>query len=166
MVIPPEDRSATGLRDLVAAHPNIRFVSLAGVDLGGNETDERIPVCTFLADAETLLTGGVQTDGSSVVLPGIATLNDGKVDLIADPDAPLDRRLQRGPDRRRDRPAGRHRAGSPPSSSTRASASIRAPCWPAPRRRRRAAAGAARSASRRGARRSASTPDDDRRRCC
>ncbi|HBP38118.1 MAG TPA: glutamine synthetase, partial [Clostridiales bacterium] len=27
----------------------------------------------------------VQTDGSSVVLPGIATLNDGKVDLMADP---------------------------------------------------------------------------------
>jgi len=28
--------------------------------------------------------GGIQTDGSSVVLPGIATLNDGKVDFIAD----------------------------------------------------------------------------------
>ena len=63
---------------MLAAHPNIRFVSLSGVDLGGNETDERIPASTFLADAETLLTGGVQTDGSSVVLPGIATLNDGK----------------------------------------------------------------------------------------
>ncbi len=30
------------------------------------------------------MSGGVQTDGSSVVLPGIATLNDGKVDLVAD----------------------------------------------------------------------------------
>jgi glutamine synthetase len=86
-VIPPEQRTAAGLRALIAAHPNIRFVSLVGVDLGGNETDERIPVSTFLPDAETLLSGGVQTDGSSVVLPGIATLNDGKVDLVADPRA-------------------------------------------------------------------------------
>src|SRR5579883_1664242 len=87
MIVPPESRNADGLRALVAAHPNIRFVSLVGVDLGGNETDERIPASTFLADAETLLAGGVQTDGSSVVLPGIATLNNGKVDLIADPRA-------------------------------------------------------------------------------
>ncbi len=87
MVVPPEARNAAGLRALIAAHHNIRFISLVGVDLGGNETDERIPVASFLPDAETLLSGGVQTDGSSVVLPGIATLNDGKVDLIADPDA-------------------------------------------------------------------------------
>src|SRR5436309_2939868 len=86
-VIPPDQHTAAGLRELVAAHANIRFVSLVGIDLGGNETDERIPVSTFLPDAETLLSGGVQTDGSSVVLPGIATLNDGKVDLIADPKA-------------------------------------------------------------------------------
>src|SRR5438270_4357311 len=87
MVVPPGSRNADGLRALVGRYPNIRFVSLAGVDLGGNETDERIPVSSFLPDAETLLTGGVQTDGSSVVLPGIATLNNGKVDLIADPNA-------------------------------------------------------------------------------
>src|SRR6476646_10686812 len=87
MIVPQEARNAEGLRELVKAHPNIRFVSLAGVDLGGNDTDERIPVSSFVPDAEVLLTGGVQTDGSSVVLPGIATLNDGKVDLVADPDA-------------------------------------------------------------------------------
>src|SRR5579883_1640265 len=87
MLLPADQRSAAGLRQFVAAHPNVRFVSLVGVDLGGNETDERIPVSTFLPDAETLLAGGVQTDGSSVVLPGIATLNNGKVDLIADPRA-------------------------------------------------------------------------------
>src|SRR5918998_3842014 len=85
--VPTKGRNAKGLRRLVERHPNIRFISLVGVDLGGNETDERIPVASFLPDAEVLLAGGVQTDGSSVVLPGIATLNDGKVDLIADPDA-------------------------------------------------------------------------------
>jgi glutamine synthetase len=79
------DRNADGIRRLVESNPNIRFVSLVGVDLGGNDTDERIPIATFLKDGQALLDGGVQTDGSSVVLPGIATLNDGKVDLVADP---------------------------------------------------------------------------------
>ncbi len=79
------DRNPEGLRKLLPRHPQIRFVSLTGVDLGGNDTDEKIPVGHFLKNTEEYLFGGVQTDGSSVVLPGIATLNDGKVDLIADP---------------------------------------------------------------------------------
>jgi glutamine synthetase len=85
-LIPPADRNAAGLRKHLEAHPEIRFVSLSGVDLGGNDTDEKIPVSHFLSNVETVLSGGVQTDGSSVILPGIATLNDGKVDLIADPE--------------------------------------------------------------------------------
>jgi glutamine synthetase len=84
-VIPPSERTPQGLRALLSAQPQVRFVSLSGVDLGGNDTDEKIPAAHFLASAEEYLAGGVQTDGSSVVLPGIATLNDGKVDLVADP---------------------------------------------------------------------------------
>ncbi len=84
-LIPRVDRNAAGLKKHLEAHPEIRFVSLSGVDLGANDTDERIPTSHFLADIAEFLSGGVQTDGSSVVLPGIATLNDGKVDLIADP---------------------------------------------------------------------------------
>lgn len=73
------------LTEQLRKHTEIRFVSLVGVDLGGNDTDEKIPIDIFLADMEQFLTGaGVQTDGSSVVLPGIATLNDGKVDLVPD----------------------------------------------------------------------------------
>lgn len=76
------------LRTLLRSHPEIRFVSLVAVDLGGNDTDEKIPVEMFLEDIEHYMAGGsVQTDGSSVVLPGIATLNDGKVDLIPDVEA-------------------------------------------------------------------------------
>ncbi len=84
-LIPEPDRNPAGLRGHLESHPEIRFVSLSGVDLGGNDTDERIPVTHFLGHIEEYLSGGVQTDGSSVVLPGIATLNDGQVDLVADP---------------------------------------------------------------------------------
>jgi glutamine synthetase len=84
-LIPASDRNGEGLKKVLAANPEIRFVSLTCVDLGGNDTDEKIPVHHFLKDIDEYLRGGVQTDGSSVVLPGIATLNDGKVDLIADP---------------------------------------------------------------------------------
>ena len=68
-------------------HPEIKFVSLVGVDLAGNDTDEKIPSKLFLKDMDSFLHGtAVQTDGSSVVLPGIATLNNAKVDMIADLD--------------------------------------------------------------------------------
>ncbi|MBN2369390.1 MAG: glutamine synthetase [Vicinamibacteria bacterium] len=86
-VVPHNARNAFGLRELFETHPEIRFVSLTAVDLGGNDTDEKIPARHFLSHIDQYLSGGVQTDGSSVVLPGIATLNDGKVDLVADPNA-------------------------------------------------------------------------------
>jgi glutamine synthetase len=85
--IPARERTAEGLTRLVLENPNIRFISLLAVDLGGNETDERIPTPRSTSEAAALLKGGVQTDGSSVALPGIATLNNAKVDLFADPAA-------------------------------------------------------------------------------
>lgn len=86
-VIPTEKHSAGDIRNILEAHPEIKFVSLAAVDLMGNDTDEKIPISDFKSNLENYLNGhAVQTDGSSVVLPGIATLNDGKVDLIPDPE--------------------------------------------------------------------------------
>lgn len=68
------------------AHPEIKFVSLVGIDLAGNDTDEKIPMRLFLKDIDDFFAGrAVQTDGSSVVLPGIATLNNAKVDMPVDP---------------------------------------------------------------------------------
>ena len=80
----PKDLDKEKLIHLLKEHPEIKFVSLAGVDLTGNATDEKIPISLFLEDMDEFLNGSVQTDGSSVVLPGIATLNNGKVDLVAD----------------------------------------------------------------------------------
>jgi len=85
--IPMEDHSAGRIREILKAHPEIKFVSFVGLDLGGHDTDEKIPVGAFLGDLEKFLEHGVQTDGSSVVLPGIADLNNAKVDMIPDTEA-------------------------------------------------------------------------------
>ena len=70
----------------IREHPEIKFVSLVGIDMAGNDTDEKIPIRIFLKDIEEFYSGrAVQTDGSSVVLPGIATLNNAKVDMPIDP---------------------------------------------------------------------------------
>ncbi len=84
-VIKPADQNETALRNLLAEHPEIKFVSLMGVDFAGNDTDEKIPMNIFLDDMDSFLNGSAaQTDGSSVVLPGIATLNDARVDMVVD----------------------------------------------------------------------------------
>jgi len=83
-VIPAGTYSNDEIVNLLKRHPEVMFVSLVGVDLRGNDTDEKVPIGSFLEDMGQFLSGGVQTDGSSVVLPGIATLNNGKVDMIAD----------------------------------------------------------------------------------
>lgn len=79
-----KDYDASALHKLLSGRPEIKFVSLVGVDLGGNDTDEKIPISLFLDDIEGFIKEGIQTDGSSVVLPGIASLNNGKVDIIPD----------------------------------------------------------------------------------
>ncbi len=82
--IPPEDHNPDRIRTILAKHPEIMFVSLVGLDIGGQNTDEKIPVERFIEDTEKFLSDGVQTDGSSVVLPIIAELNNAKVDIIPD----------------------------------------------------------------------------------
>lgn len=84
--IAPGSYDDQGLLDLLNKHPEIKFVSLVAVDLGNNHTDEKIPVDLFKEDISEFLLKGVQTDGSSVVLPGICELNNAKVDLIPDRD--------------------------------------------------------------------------------
>lgn len=85
-VIPPEKHSKKDVEEILNSHPEIEFVSLVGIDMSGNDTDEKIPVKAFIEDFDKLMTTGVQTDGSSVVLPKIAVLNNAKVDIIPDKD--------------------------------------------------------------------------------
>ena len=70
--IPAEEHGIEEVAKVLRAHPEVKFVSFAGVDLGGHFTDEKIPIKTFIDDMEKLLENGVQTDGSSVALPEIA----------------------------------------------------------------------------------------------
>ena len=83
--IPAGQYGKEGVLSLLAQHPEIRFVSLIGVDLAGNDTDEKIPIEIFIKDYDDFFAGkAVQTDGSSVVFMNIATLNDARVDFVAD----------------------------------------------------------------------------------
>lgn len=82
--IEKEQHSKEEIRRILEENPNIKFVSLMGVDLGGNATDEKIPIKFFLDDIDDFLASAIQTDGSSVELYNIATLNNAKVDLMPD----------------------------------------------------------------------------------
>lgn len=85
-VISKEKHSEKDIKEILLAHTEVKFVSLVGIDLSGNDTDERIPMQIFLDDINGFANGVIQTDGSSVVLPGIATLNNAKLDMLADVD--------------------------------------------------------------------------------
>ena len=82
--IKSEYHDTENLTKILSEHPEIKFVSLMGVDIGGNGTDEKIPVKLFIKDMEEMLKFGIQTDGSSVELQGIADLNNARVDLLPD----------------------------------------------------------------------------------
>jgi glutamine synthetase len=82
--IPAEAHKREEIIEVLKKHPEVKFVSLVGVDIGGHDTDEKIPVDLFIKDMEQFFRQGVQTDGSSVILPKIAALNNAKVDIIPD----------------------------------------------------------------------------------
>lgn len=84
--IPPEAHKKAEITSILRKHPEVKFVSLMGVDIGGHDTDEKIPVDLFIEEMDQFFCQGVQTDGSSVVLPEIASLNNAKVDIIPDLD--------------------------------------------------------------------------------
>ena len=85
--IPAGNHSIKEVTEILRSHPEVRFVSLVGIDIGGHDTDEKIPTKAFIENMEEMFRHGVQTDGSSVVLPKIADLNNAKVDIIPDLDA-------------------------------------------------------------------------------
>ena len=86
--IAPAQHNKEDLTDILEQHKEIKFVSFMGVDFAGNDTDEKVPISLFIEDMDTILHAhAAQTDGSSVVLPGIASLNNARVDMIADLEA-------------------------------------------------------------------------------
>jgi glutamine synthetase len=82
--VKPKNQNKEYLTTMLKEHPEIKFVSFMGIDIGGNGTDEKIPVSLFVEDMEAMLKYGIQTDGSSVDLKGIATLNNARVDIVPD----------------------------------------------------------------------------------
>jgi len=82
--IETKDQNKENLTKILKDHPEIKFVSLMGIDIGGNGTDEKIPISLFIEEMKDMLDIGIQTDGSSVELQGIATLDNARVDLVPD----------------------------------------------------------------------------------
>ena len=82
----PDEHDEETVRSRLVSHPEVKFVSFTGKDMGNHSTDEKIPVAVFLDDMEKMLEGGVQTDGSSVALPTIADLSNARVDIVPDRD--------------------------------------------------------------------------------
>ena len=46
--IPKENHTKDQIIEILSNHPEIKFVSFVGIDLSGNDTDEKIPVNLFL----------------------------------------------------------------------------------------------------------------------
>ena len=83
----PDEHDEETVRSRLMAHPEVKFVSFTGIDMGNHSTDEKIPVAAFIDDMEEMIESGVQTDGSSVALPTIADLSNARVDIVPDRDA-------------------------------------------------------------------------------
>jgi glutamine synthetase len=82
--IDPTATTLDEIKEIIVQNPQIEFVSLQAVDLGNHHTDEKIPVNSIIDDFDNFIKKGIQTDGSSVVLPIIADINNAKVDMVPD----------------------------------------------------------------------------------
>ncbi len=60
--IPKDEHTNTEIVQILQKHPEVQFVSFVGLDIAGNDTDERIPVKLFLDDIDDMLEHGVQTN--------------------------------------------------------------------------------------------------------
>ncbi|KAG9393210.1 Glutamine synthetase catalytic domain [Carpediemonas membranifera] len=79
-------KGEASVRRTLLTNPAVRFVSFVGVDVIGNSTDTLVPIEVFLSDLHDVFDGKstLQTDGSSVVLTGLADLDDAQVDMHVD----------------------------------------------------------------------------------
>ena len=53
--IPKSKHTKEDLEIIFEEHPEIKFVSVVGIDLSGNDTDEKIPAKLFLEDIDSFL---------------------------------------------------------------------------------------------------------------
>ena len=54
-IIPPEKHSLQDITAILEQHQEIKFVSLSGIDLAGNDTDEKIPISDFIKNIDDFL---------------------------------------------------------------------------------------------------------------
>ena len=51
----PANTAREDVKKTLEAHPEIKFVSLVGIDMAGNDTDEKIPMRIFTMKLDTML---------------------------------------------------------------------------------------------------------------
>ena len=53
--IPAEQHDIREITEILEKHPEVQFVSFVGIDIGGHDTDEKIPVALFIENMEDML---------------------------------------------------------------------------------------------------------------
>ncbi len=76
-------KTRENLKEFLLFQSNIRYISFRAIDFGGDITSEVIPVERFFENPE-IIEQGIQTDGSSIVLPLISSITDAKVQVVPD----------------------------------------------------------------------------------
>ena len=56
--IPADKHEKADIVGILREHPEVQFVSYVGLDMVGNDTDERIPIKLFLEDTDDMLATG------------------------------------------------------------------------------------------------------------
>lgn len=82
-ILPDFVKTKENLKEFLLFQSKIRYISFRAIDFGGDITSEIIPVERFFEEPEIIETG-IQTDGSSIVLPLISSIIDAKVQVVPD----------------------------------------------------------------------------------
>ena len=53
-VIPKDEHDSKKIITVLKKHPEVQYVSFVGIDIGGHDTDEKIPVALFMNDIEDM----------------------------------------------------------------------------------------------------------------
>ena len=72
----PDEHDVETVRSRLVSHPEVKFVSFTGKDMGNHSTDEKIPVAVFLDDMEKMLEGSKNITYTQKNVKILCAMND------------------------------------------------------------------------------------------